>query len=179
MDDISFFDSSSYPCRGGIWPDAARREKPHGSTISSTIDDEVPATPAPTEVDPPSLLATGDVDSHVKSSYSEGDSNVEINHPSPPQLPHRATVPPPSRDSSPTPAHSHNHLSSANKHDPPAEDPDLLTRVAPLEVHHPPLRHQRSSGSVKSKKRFLGVRRTSRSPSPSLASHSSSRELSP
>lgn len=178
MDDIGFFDSSSYSRRGGIWPEAGRREKPNGSTVSSAVDDDVPATSATPEVDPSLLLTPGDLD---KGSHSEGDANVEANHQStPPQLPHRATTLPASRGSSPTPTHSLNNLSSANEHDPHAEYPDLLTEVAPLEAHRPTLRQQSSSSSLTSKKkRFLGVRRTSRSPSPSLASHSSSRELSP
>ena len=177
MDDISFFDSSSYPRRGGIWPEAGRREKPN----VSTVDDDVPATPAPPEVDPLPLFTSGDID---KGPHSEGDANVESNYTSTPPLPqHRATTLPASRDSSPTPAHSpniHDRISSANEHDPQTEVPDFLTEVAPLETHRPPLRHQSSSLSEKSlKRRFLGVRRTSRSPSPSLASHPSSRELSP
>ncbi len=181
MDDITFFDSSSYPRRGGIWPEAGRREKPNVSTVSSAIDDDAPATPTPPEVDPSPLLTSGDFD---KGSHSEGEANVEANHlPTPPQLPHHPASLPTSRGSSPTPTHSLNHhdrLSSANEHEPHAEDPDILTEVAPLEAHRPPLRHQSSSISEKSKKkRFLGVRRTTRSPSPSLASHSSSRELSP
>ncbi|KAH7922852.1 hypothetical protein BV22DRAFT_1016499 [Leucogyrophana mollusca] len=34
MDDISFFDSSQYLHRGGLWSDAARREKPESSSLS-------------------------------------------------------------------------------------------------------------------------------------------------
>ncbi|KAF8272994.1 hypothetical protein EI94DRAFT_1769569 [Lactarius quietus] len=174
MDDIAFFDSSPYSRRGGIWPEAGRREKPSVSTVPSAADDDVPATAVHPEVDPSSLLTPSDLD---KGFLMEGGTNVEANHsPIPPPLPHRATSLSASRGSSPTPTHSLNH---ANEHDPRAETPDLLTEVAPL-VHRPPLRHQSSSSSEKSKKkRFLGVRRTSRSPSPSVASNSSSRELSP
>ncbi|KAH8997443.1 hypothetical protein EDB92DRAFT_1839782 [Lactarius akahatsu] len=177
MDDITFFDSSSYPRRGGIWPEAGRREKPNVSTVPSAVDDDVPVTSVTPEVDPSPLLPSGDLD---KSSHSEGDVSVEANHTStPPQLPDRTTTLPTSRGSSPTPTHSHDPL-SLNEHDPHTEDPDLLAEVAPLEAHRPTLRHQSSSISEKSKKkRFLGVRRTTRSPSPSIASHSSSRELSP
>ncbi|KAI9462294.1 hypothetical protein BJY52DRAFT_1116345 [Lactarius psammicola] len=169
MDDITFFDSSSYSRRGGIWPEAGRREKPNVSTVPTAVDDDVPTTSAPPEVDPSPLLTSGDFD---KGSHSEGEASVEANHlPTPPQLPHHATSLPASRGSSPTPTHSLNHhdrLSSANEHGPHAEDPDLLTEVAPLEAHRPPLRHQSSSISEKSKKkRFLGVRRTTRSPSSS------------
>lgn len=180
MDDIAFFDSSSYSRRGGIWPEAGRREKPSVSTIPSATDDDVPATAVPPEVDPSSLLTPSDPD---KGFHTDGDVKVEANHsPIPPPLPHRAATPSASRGSSPTPTHSLNHdrLSSANGADPHAETPDLLTEVTPLDAHRPPLRHHSSSSSEKSKKkRFLGVRRTSRSPSPSLASNSSSRELSP
>lgn len=180
MDDIAFFDSSSYSRRGGIWPETGRREKPSVSTIPSATDDDVPATVVLPEVDPSSLLTPADPD---KGFHTEGDVRVEANHSStPPPLPHRPTTPSASRGSSPTPTHSLNHdlLSSANGPDPHAENPDILTEVAPLDVHRPPLRHQSSSSSEKSKKkRFLGVRRTSRSPSPSVASNSSSRELSP
>ena len=175
MDDISFFDSSSYPRRGGIWPDACRREKPN----ASATDDDVPSTPAPPEVDPSAFLSPGDTD---KGPNLEGDANAESNHTSTSsQLPSRTTTLPASLGSSPTPSSSLNHhdrLSSVP--DSHAEDPNVLTEVAPLEAHRPPLRHQSSSLSEKSKKRrFLGVRRPTRSPSPSLASHSSSRELSP
>jgi hypothetical protein len=177
MDDIAFFDSSSYSRRGGIWPEAGRREKPSVSTIPS--DDDALATAVPPEVDP-SLLTPSDPD---KGFHTEGDVKVETNpSPTPPPLPHRAATPSASRGSSPTPTHSLNHdrLSSANGPDPHAEILDFLTEVTPLDAHHPPLRHQTSSSSEKSKKkRFLGVRRTSRSPSPSLASNASSRELSP
>ena len=177
MDDIGFFDSSSYSRRGGIWPEAGRREKPSVSTVPSATDDDVPPTP---EVDPSSLLAPGDID---KGPHTDGDANVEANHSStPPPLPHRGTTLLASRGSSPTPTHSHHpdHPSFANEHVPRAETPDLLTEVLPLDAHRPPLRHQSSSSSEKSKKkRFLGVRRTTRSPSPSLASNASSRELSP
>ncbi|KAI9444942.1 hypothetical protein H4582DRAFT_1912246 [Lactarius indigo] len=172
MDDITFFDSSSYSRRGGIWPEAGRREKPNVSTVPSAVDDDVPVTSITPEA------------TSTRTPTSERDTNVEANHTStPPQLPDRTTMLSTSRGSSPAPAHSLNHhdrLSSANEHDPHAEDPDLLTEVAPIEAHRPPLRHQNSSISEKSKKkRFLGVRRTTRSPSPSIASHSSSRELSP
>ena len=183
MDDIAFFDSSSYSRRGGIWPEAGRREKPSVSTVPSATDDDVPATAVPPEVDPSSLLAPSDPD---KGFHTDGDVKVEANHsPIPPPLPHRSATPSASRGSSPTPTHSLNHdpLSSANGADPKnphAETSDLLTEVAPLDTQRPPLRHYSSSSSEKSKKkRFLGVRRTSRSPSPSLASNSSSRELSP
>ena len=180
MDDIAFFDSSSYSRRGGIWPEAGRREKPNVSTIPSASDDDVPVTAVPPDADPSPLLVPNGFD---KGHHTEGDANVGVHHsPTPPPLPHRATALSASRGSSPTPTHSLNRdqLSSANEHDPRAETPDILTEVAPLDSHRPPLRHQSSSSSEKSKKkRFLGVRRTSRSPSPSLASNASSRELSP
>jgi hypothetical protein len=180
MDDIAFFDSSSYSRRGGIWPEAGRREKPSFTTIPSATDGDVPTTAVPPEVDPSSLLIPSDPD---KGFHMEGDVKVEANHSStPPPLPHRSITPSASRGSSPTPTHSliHDRLSSTNGPDTHAESPDLLTEVAPLDVHRPPLRHQSSSSSEKSKKkRFLGVRRTSRSPSPSVASNASSRELSP
>jgi len=181
MDDIAFFDSSSYSRRGGIWPEASRREKPNVSTVPSAADDDVPVTAVHPDVDPSPLLTPSDLD---KGFHTEGDANVEVHQsPIPPPLPHRATALSASRGSSPTPTHSLNHdrLSSANEPDPRAETPDILTEVAPLDAHHPPLRHQSSSSSEKSKKKkhFLGVRRTSRSPSPSLASNASSRELSP
>ncbi|KAJ7201257.1 hypothetical protein GGX14DRAFT_655987 [Mycena pura] len=40
MDDISFFESSGYSHRGGIWADTARREKPPTSVSQQSSDDD-------------------------------------------------------------------------------------------------------------------------------------------
>ncbi|KAJ7654734.1 hypothetical protein B0H17DRAFT_1099735 [Mycena rosella] len=46
MDDIAFFETSSYMHRGGIWPDAARREKPPTS-VSQQVPDDASVASAP------------------------------------------------------------------------------------------------------------------------------------
>jgi hypothetical protein len=160
MDDIAFFDSSSYTHRGGIWPDAGRREKPNVSDVSnlpSVVDDDVSTVSAPPDVD--------------SSSLTSGDLDPSYHH-------HSAALPP-SRGPSPTPDPSHHDLLHPREHDLPVEDPNLQTEAAVLEVQQPNLRHKGSSSSEKSKKRFLGIRRASNSPSPGPGSRPSSREQSP
>jgi hypothetical protein len=181
MDDISFFDSSSYPNRGGIWPDAGRREKPdvsHVSPMPSAVDHVgVSTVSAPHDVD--SSTSSGD-HSDVKRSNSEGDVIVTTSpHPT---SSHRSATAPLSRDPSPTPDPPHQHSFSPHghhppEHHPPAEDPDSSTEVALLEVQHHLLRHKSSSSSEKSKRRFLGIRRSS--PSSGLGSRPSSHAPSP
>src|SRR5713101_7730869 len=108
MDDISFFDSSSYPSRGGIWPDAGRREKPdvaHESPMHSAVDHvDVSTVSVPHDVDS-STNSSGD-HSDVKRSNSDGDVIVTTS-PHPPTSPHRSATVPLSRGPSPSPDPSH------------------------------------------------------------------------
>ncbi len=113
----------------------------------------------------------------MKRSNSEGDVNVTTGPRS--ASPHRSATVPLSRDPSPAPHPSHHHSHIPPEHHPPVEDPDLSTEAALLEVQHPPLRHKTSSSSEKSKRRFLGIRRVSPSPSPALGSRPSSHTPSP
>ncbi|KAI0274918.1 hypothetical protein BC834DRAFT_21318 [Gloeopeniophorella convolvens] len=188
MDDISFFDSSRFSHRGGIWPDAGRREKPSMPTEPATAEDDMSTASAP----PPdmdvstSLPTSSDAGpSHVKRSHSDGEVGVDAD----PQLTvpagssHRVTTMPESRGSSPTPTHPHphHHWFQGHEHNHHGEDPGLLSEAS-LESHRPRPHHENSTSSEKSKKkRFLSVRRTTRSPSPtpSIASRASSREPSP
>jgi hypothetical protein len=113
----------------------------------------------------------------VKRSSSEGDVSVNTGPlPMSPQPSHRSATVIHSRGPSPAPDLSHQH---PREHHPPVEDPDLSTEAVLLEVQHHRLRHKTSSSSEKSKKRFLGIKRTSPSSSSGFASRSRSHEPSP
>ena len=182
MDDISFFDSSFYSSRGGIWPDAGRHERPdagHVSHMPSAADHvDASTVSAPHDVDSSTVISGEHPD--VKRSNSDGDV-IESTSPHS-TSPFRSTTLPVSRGPSPIPDTSHHHSFSPLRHHlpehhPPAEDPDPSTEAALLEVQHPLLRHQSSSSSEKSKRRFLGIRRAS--PSSGLGSRRSSHVPSP
>ena len=57
MDDISFFSSSDYSHRGGIWADAARRERQH-TTLDGTTDLNTQLPQVQVETSPGSLSTT-------------------------------------------------------------------------------------------------------------------------
>lgn len=116
----------------------------------------------------------------MKRSSSEGDVGVTTGpRPTSPQSSyHRSVTLPLSGGSSPNPDTSQQPSLNSREHHPPVEDPDLSTEAPLLEVQHPPLRHKSSSSSEKSKRRFLGIRRASPSPS-GIGSRYSSHEPSP
>ncbi|KAF8204361.1 hypothetical protein K438DRAFT_1580013 [Mycena galopus ATCC 62051] len=98
MDDIAFFESSSYTHRGGIWSDATRREKPPTSVSQQPSDEDssVASVPIP---HPPSVELDGmhsqsaaelardtsvsgsppKADLSWTSSYSSGDDSSRTN----------------------------------------------------------------------------------------------------
>ena len=121
--------------------------------------------------------------SSLTSADLDPNGNVRVDPASQPTSPqpsdHHSAALPPSRGSSPIPDPSNHGLLNPREHDPPVEDLDLLTESAILEVHRPHLRHKASSSSEKSTKRFLGLRRTSHSPSPGIGSHTPFCEPSP
>jgi hypothetical protein len=150
--------------------------------MPSATDDDVSIVTAHPDLGSSPLTSTsGDLDPNAKLPTSEGSVRVDADSQptSPlPSYPHSATLPL-SRGSSPIHEPSHQDLSNPREHGLPIEDLDSLTEAAQLEVQHRHLRHKASSGSEKSKKRFLGLRRASPSPSPGLGSRSSSRSPSP
>ncbi|KAG1828168.1 hypothetical protein EV424DRAFT_1318868 [Suillus variegatus] len=74
MDDISFFDSSPYLHRGGLWSDAARREQSEPVTTSP-----VGVKPAASEADIPSISGTSEdiTAPSIKRSVSAEDLVVD------------------------------------------------------------------------------------------------------
>lgn len=204
MDDIAFFDSSKYQHRGGIWPDAGRREKPSASgTTTPVADDDMSTVSAP----PPQVDATLTPPSSenltpprdLKRSHSVGELHPDhaLRPSSPTPLKHAVTAhgDTMAASSSPTPTPTtpthHHWLTHEHSHH-VSEDPEQLSDAdskAGKKHHRPHMGHlgtSRSNSSTgsdsgKKKKHFLSVRKTSRSPSPSRGpdSRPSSREPSP
>ncbi|KAG2155644.1 hypothetical protein DEU56DRAFT_877216 [Suillus clintonianus] len=76
MDDISFFDSSPYIHRGGLWSDAARREQSEPAPTSSDVEG---VKPAASESDLPSVPGTSEevTAPSIKRAVSTEDLGVE------------------------------------------------------------------------------------------------------
>lgn len=74
MDDISFFDSSPYLHRGGLWSDAARRQQSEPASTSTKVEAES-VKPAASEADLPSISGPSEevTASSIKRSVSAED----------------------------------------------------------------------------------------------------------
>ncbi|KAG1754802.1 uncharacterized protein EDB91DRAFT_1095645 [Suillus paluster] len=77
MDDISFFDSSQYEHRGGLWSDAARRKESEPASTSSEAEG---VKPAASESDLPSISATSEevTAPTIQQSLSTEGLGVEV-----------------------------------------------------------------------------------------------------
>ncbi|KAJ6520312.1 hypothetical protein C8R45DRAFT_756757, partial [Mycena sanguinolenta] len=77
MDDISFFETSAYAHRGGIWADAARQEKPPTSVSEQVPDDDgsVASVPLP---QPPSVPPSIEVDGMRSQSAAELSRDASV-----------------------------------------------------------------------------------------------------
>ncbi|KAH8099700.1 hypothetical protein BXZ70DRAFT_989942 [Cristinia sonorae] len=81
MDDIAFFESSSFSHRGGIWADASRKEKLSElfATPLDPVDDDKPTTSEPafqSQTAPASLAGTPEATPLVERSHSVDDALV-------------------------------------------------------------------------------------------------------
>lgn len=78
MDDISFFDSSSYLHRGGLWSDAARRKQSEPASTSTEVE-EKDVKPAASEADLPSISGPSEEATapSIKRSVSAEDLAVD------------------------------------------------------------------------------------------------------
>ncbi|KAJ6601382.1 hypothetical protein DFH09DRAFT_1257886 [Mycena vulgaris] len=72
MDDIAFFESSSYMHRGGIWSDASRREKPPTS-VSEQLARDTPPSPEAGDLSWSSSFSSGDETSRANKRKSCDD----------------------------------------------------------------------------------------------------------
>ncbi|KAJ7651461.1 hypothetical protein DFH06DRAFT_1094456 [Mycena polygramma] len=74
MDDIAFFESSSYEHRGGIWPDASRREKPPTSVSQDVPDEDASVASAP----PINLPPTPSEIDNLRSTQSAAELSRDV-----------------------------------------------------------------------------------------------------
>ncbi|KAI0068017.1 hypothetical protein BV25DRAFT_1911048 [Artomyces pyxidatus] len=185
MDDISFFDSRQYEHRGGIWPDAARKEKTStGSPTTPVAEDDMSTVSAPApRIDTMSTASSVDIEeTNFKRSQSANELLSDSERPVSPIPKHAATTMDRNASTSPTPKHHHTWLTSENSHH-VSDDPESLPEIQTNgdkdkgKHHRPHLHHLSTHASTDSnkteghkKKKFLSVRKTSRSPSPSPTS---------
>ncbi|KAF7307274.1 SMP-LTD domain-containing protein [Mycena indigotica] len=93
MDDISFFESAGHSHRGGIWPDAARREKAPADVAQSQPQTQPPPQQLPSEDDagsvvsaPPAAVPTSTVESEPRATQSAVDLPISSSPPDVPEV---------------------------------------------------------------------------------------------